>query len=121
MILMFTSVNCTWCDVLRTMIEEESTDIDGDLQVYEVDIEAHDTFADIYGVMMVPTLVSRFHTLSGVPCESDLRSFLLQATSGASSKKENIIRSIVRRASQRGQSKKLVAESQTTDISIENG
>ncbi len=79
MILFFTSEKCTWCDVVKSMIEEELKDFGIATSLFEVDIERHEYIAKAYGVMMVPTLVTGKNTLSGVPTESDLRSFILQS------------------------------------------
>ena len=81
MILFFTSENCTWCDVVKNMVNEESLDIGGAPSLYEVNIEKHRRIAEAFGVMMVPTLVSGRNTISGVPSTTDLRSFLLQSAS----------------------------------------
>ncbi len=83
MILFFTSENCTWCDVVKSMLEEELRDFVIATSLFEVDIERHKFIAEAYGIMMVPTLVMRNSTLSGVPTESDLRSFILQSFPGA--------------------------------------
>ncbi|MHA1936075.1 MAG: thioredoxin family protein [Candidatus Thorarchaeota archaeon] len=81
MILFFTTENCTWCDVVKNMVDEESVDIGGAPSLYEVNIEEHRRIAEAFGVMMVPTLVSGRNTISGIPSTTDLRSFLLQSAS----------------------------------------
>jgi hypothetical protein len=77
MILLFTSQHCTWCDIVKNMIEEESTDLGCREPIFEVNVELHCHIAEAYGIMIVPTLVSRGSLLSGVPCQDDLRAFLL--------------------------------------------
>lgn len=78
MILFFTSEKCTWCDVVKSMLEEEMRDFAITTSLFEVDIERHKYIAEAYGVTMIPTLVTGKRSLSGVPTESDLRSFILQ-------------------------------------------
>ena len=78
MILFFTSEKCTWCDVVKSMLEEEMKDFAITTRLFEVDIERHNYIAEAYGVTMIPTLVTGNRSLSGVPTESDLRSFILQ-------------------------------------------
>ena len=50
-------------------------------QIYEVDVERHTYIAEAYGILVVPTLVTGNHKISGVPSADDLRSFLIQALS----------------------------------------
>ncbi|MHA2042527.1 MAG: hypothetical protein ACW975_11775 [Candidatus Thorarchaeota archaeon] len=61
------------------MIDEESSDLGCREPLFEVNVEHHSHIAKAYGVLMVPTLVSRNNTLSGVPCQDDLRAFLLRS------------------------------------------
>jgi len=78
MILMFTSDHCAWCDILKRMLDEESDEI-GVLQpIFEVNVDKHHHIAETYGILVVPTLVAGMQKISGVPTQSDLRSFLLQ-------------------------------------------
>ena len=96
MILLFTTENCTWCDVVKNMVDEESVDIGGTPSLYEVNIEKHRRIAEAFGVMMVPTLVSGRNTISGVPSTTDLRSFLLQSASRKLSRSnEKIVRNFI--------------------------
>ncbi|MHA2423448.1 MAG: thioredoxin family protein [Candidatus Thorarchaeota archaeon] len=83
MILFFTSEKCTWCDVVKGMLEEELRDFKIETDLYEVDIERHEFIAEAYGVMMVPTLVTGKNSISGLPTETDLRTFILQSFPGA--------------------------------------
>jgi thiol-disulfide isomerase/thioredoxin len=77
MILFFTSAHCTWCDILKKMLHDESKDL-GDIQpIFEVDVDRHHHIAEAYGILVVPTLVAGMQKISGVPTQSDLRSFLL--------------------------------------------
>jgi thioredoxin-like negative regulator of GroEL len=82
MILMFTSDNCTWCGVLKSMLEKESEVLGTEQNIYEVDVDRQYRIAEAYGILAVPTLVAGPYKVSGVPSTSDLRSFLLQAVSG---------------------------------------
>jgi len=82
MILFFTSENCTWCDVVKGMLEEELKDFSIETELYEVNIDRHQFIAEAYGVMMVPTLITGYNSLSGVPTETDLRTFILQSFPG---------------------------------------
>jgi thioredoxin-like negative regulator of GroEL len=79
MILLFTSKHCTWCDIVKNMIEEESSELGCREPLFEVNVEHHSHIAEAYGIFMVPTLVSRNNMLSGVPCQDDLRAFLLRS------------------------------------------
>jgi glutaredoxin len=82
MILFFTSEKCTWCDVVKNMLEEELNGFGIETSLFEVDIERHQYIAEAYGVMMVPTLVAGNNSISGVPTETDLRTFVLQSFPG---------------------------------------
>ncbi|MFX0107666.1 MAG: thioredoxin family protein [Candidatus Hodarchaeota archaeon] len=83
MILLFTSTHCTWCDVVKSMIDNESADLGCREPLFEINVDEHDHIAEAYGIMMVPTLVSRGRVLSGVPCQEDLRAFMLQSLTGS--------------------------------------
>jgi thioredoxin-like negative regulator of GroEL len=79
MILLFTSENCKWCDVLKDMIEEESEETIHETEILEIDVAKYRKIAEAYGVLVVPTLVAHANSLSGLPAADDLRSFLLSA------------------------------------------
>jgi thiol-disulfide isomerase/thioredoxin len=81
MILLFTSENCKWCEVLKDMIEEDGQDMQSETDILEIDVSRFRQIAEAYGVLVVPTLVSHTDTLSGLPASDDLRSFLLKAAS----------------------------------------
>ncbi len=85
MILLFTSQDCTWCEVLKDMLHNEGDDLIDANSIYEVDIERFRYIAEAYGIMTIPTIVAGGKVLSGVPTSSDLRSFLLQTFAGSSS------------------------------------
>ena len=85
MILLFTSDHCTWCDVLKSMLQEEWNDLGISEQIHEVDVEKHTYIAEAYGILVVPTLVTGNQKISGVPSSDDLRSFLIQAISHSGS------------------------------------
>jgi thioredoxin-like negative regulator of GroEL len=85
MILLFTSNHCILCNIIKGMLEHEETDIADVATVYEVNVEKHPLIAEAYGIMVVPTLVAGCKALYGVPSESELRSFILQAAVGGSS------------------------------------
>jgi hypothetical protein len=61
------------------MIDEESTDLGCREPLFEVNVEHHSHIAEAYGILLVPTLVSKSNMLSGVPCQDDLRAFLLRS------------------------------------------
>jgi glutaredoxin len=82
MILLFTSDQCVWCGVIKTMLEEESNALGTEHSIYEVDVEKQYRIAEAYGILVVPTIVAGSYKISGVPSACDLRSFLLQAVSG---------------------------------------
>ena len=70
------------------MLNEELRDFDIQSPIYEVDIEKHRFIAEAYGIMTLPTLITGTNILSGLPTESDLRSFILQSFPGCSSGNE---------------------------------
>jgi len=97
MILMFTSNHCAWCDILKSMLDEESDEI-GILQpIFEVDVDKHHRIAEVYGILVVPTLVAGMKKISGVPTQSDLRSFLLHLNPITRSQSEREAPSLVLR------------------------
>ena len=99
MILLFTSDHCAWCDVLKTMLEEESEGLGLIEPVFEVNVDRHHHIAEAYSILAVPTLVSGMHKISGVPSASDLRSFILQINAGTrSGGKKGTPRSVLRDA-----------------------
>jgi thioredoxin-like negative regulator of GroEL len=81
MILLFTSDSCIWCGTLKSMLEKQSEALGIEQNIYEVDVERQYRIAEAYGILVVPTLVAGSFKISGVPEESDLHSFLLQALS----------------------------------------
>ena len=83
MILLFTSDHCAWCNVLKKMLEEEAEDLGLLQSIFEVNVDRHHHIAEAYSILVVPTLVSGMHKISGVPTASDLRSFILQINAGA--------------------------------------
>lgn len=64
------------------MLEEELKDFAIQANLHVIDVERHEFIAEAYDIMMVPTLVSGNCTISGVPTESDLRSFVMQSFPG---------------------------------------
>ena len=98
MILLFTSPQCAWCDVVKDMVETECDSIGEPTRLHEIDIEMHTLFAETYGVTAVPTLVSGSHSLSGVPCSDDLRSFLFQSIGGRPLNEAEDARSVLKSA-----------------------
>jgi thioredoxin-like negative regulator of GroEL len=119
MILLFTSDHCMMCDMVKGMLEEEEADLGESAMVCEVNVERHPVIAEVYGVMVVPTLVAGGKALYGVPCESELRSFLLQAAVGSSSHEiRKDLQSALRSMSQ-GRHQKAVIGSRVRLISLE--
>ncbi|NOR38732.1 MAG: hypothetical protein GQ580_03995 [Candidatus Thorarchaeota archaeon] len=98
MILLFTSPQCAWCDVVKDMVETECDSIGETTRLHEIDVEMHTRIAETYGVLAVPTLVSGSHSLSGVPCSDDLRSFLFQSIAGRPLNEDEDARSVLRSA-----------------------
>ena len=98
MILLFTSPQCTWCDVVKDMVETECDSIGEPTRLHEIDIEMHTRIAETYGVLAVPTLVSGAHSLSGIPCSDDLRSFLFLSISGRLLNEDEDARSVLKSA-----------------------
>ena len=101
MILLFTSPQCAWCDVVKDMVETECDSIGETTRLHEIDVEMHTHLAETYGVSAVPTLVSGSHSLSGVPCSDDLRSFLFQSIGGRPLNEDEDARSVLRSARHR--------------------
>ncbi len=102
MILLFTSDHCAWCDVVKGMIESESDTFEDPESIHEINVDRHSQIAEAYGILVVPTLVSRGCMLSGVPCEEDLRSFLLQSIAARNlDREESRARTVLRSARQR--------------------
>jgi len=101
MILLFTSPQCAWCDVVKDMVETECDTIGETTRLHEVDVERYTHIAETYGVLAVPTLVSGSHSLSGVPCSDDLRSFLFQSIAGRPLNEGEDARSVLRSARRR--------------------
>ncbi len=63
------------------MVQEENEALGQASSVYEIDIERYRSIAEVFGVLIVPTLVAGSQMLSGLPCTSDLKSFLFQSVS----------------------------------------
>jgi len=97
MILLFTSNHCTWCDILKRMLDEESDELGGLQPIFEVDVDKHHHIAEVYGILVVPTLVAGMQKISGVPTQSDLRSFLLHLNPVTQSRSERVAPSLVLR------------------------
>ncbi len=98
MILLFTSDHCVWCDVLKTMLDEESEELGLHQSVFEVNVDKHYHIAEAYSILVVPTLVSGMQKISGVPTSSDLRSFILQLNAGSRFRKKDAPSSVLREA-----------------------
>ncbi len=79
MILLFTSDNCTWCDVLKGMLEDLWSELGTSYDVHEINVSQHSRIAEVYDVLVVPTLVAGHQKISGVPGGDDLKAFLIQA------------------------------------------
>ncbi len=67
------------------MLKEELHDFAISSPIYEIDVEKCEYISEAYGIMTLPTLITGSNILSGVPTESDLRSFILQSFPGACS------------------------------------
>ena len=79
------------------MLEEETEDLGLLESIYEVNVDHHHHIAEAYSILVVPSLVSGMHKISGVPTASDLRSFILQINAGArTAGKKNTPRSVLR-------------------------
>ena len=107
MILLFTSDHCVWCDVLKTMLDEESEELGLHQSVFEVNVDKHYHIAEAYSILVVPTLVSGMQKISGVPTSSDLRSFILQLNAGSRSRLKKDAPSSVLREARKLQSSKV--------------
>jgi hypothetical protein len=102
MILLFTSDHCAWCDVVKGMIENENEGFEDPESIHEINVDSHSQIAEAYGILVVPTLVSRGYMLSGVPCQEDLRLFLLRSIAArAIDRDECRARTVLKSARQR--------------------
>ncbi len=101
MILLFTSPQCAWCNIVKDMVETECDTIGKTTRLHEIDVERHTRIAETYGVLAVPTLVSGSQSLSGVPCSDDLRSFLFQSIAGRPLNEDEDARSVLMSARHR--------------------
>lgn len=86
MILLFTSDHCTWCNVIKRMLEEEAEELGSLPSIFEVNVDKYQNIAEVYNVLVVPTLVAGIQQITGVPSASDLRSFILQISAGRHTK-----------------------------------
>ncbi len=101
MILLFTSETCAWCDILKTMIRTEGTDIIDSRSLYEIDIDRYGFISEAYRIRAVPTLISKSNILTGLPSADELKSFLLQSIAGGVSRdRENRPRCVIRPVSE---------------------
>ncbi|MFW9945178.1 MAG: thioredoxin domain-containing protein [Candidatus Sifarchaeia archaeon] len=102
MILLFTSDHCAWCDVVKGMIENEIEGFEDDQPMHEINVDKHSRIAEAYGILVVPTLVSRGYMLSGVPCQEDLQLFLLRSIAARTIEREEArAQTLLRSARQR--------------------
>jgi len=102
MILLFISNHCAWCDVVKGMIENESEGFEDPEPLHEINVDKHSRIAEAYGILVVPTLVSRGYMLSGVPCQEDLQLFLLRSIAARSIDREEArAQTVLRSARQR--------------------
>jgi len=67
------------------MLEEESEQLGLLELIFEVNVDRYHHIAEAYSILVVPSLVSGMHKISGVPTASDLRSFILQINAGTRS------------------------------------
>jgi hypothetical protein len=79
------------------MLDEESEELGLSQSIFEVNVDRHHHIAEAYSILVVPSLVSGMHKISGVPTASDLRSFILQVNAGSrGGLKRNNPRSVLR-------------------------
>ena len=79
------------------MLEEEEEELGLLDSIYEVNVDYHHHIAEAYSILVVPSLVSGMHKISGVPTADDLRSFILQVNARArTSSKKHTPRSVLR-------------------------
>ena len=64
------------------MLEEESEELGSLPSIFEVNVDKYQNIAEAYNVLVVPTLVAGMQQITGVPTSSDLRSFILQISTG---------------------------------------
>jgi len=67
------------------MLEQESEQLGLLESIFEVNVDRYHHIAEAYSILVVPSLVSGMHKISGVPTASDLRSFILQINAGTRS------------------------------------
>jgi hypothetical protein len=79
------------------MLDEEVEELGLNQSIFEVNVDRHHHIAEAYSILVVPSLVSGMHKISGVPTASDLRSFILQVNAGTRSNlKRNTPHSVLR-------------------------
>ena len=64
------------------MLEEEAEELGTLPAIFEVNVDKYQNIAEVYNVLVVPTLVAGVQQITGVPTPSDLRSFILQISAG---------------------------------------
>ncbi len=79
MILFFTSDHCAWCPALKQMLHEELDSMGCTVSIHEINIESYPHIAEIFGILIIPTLVHNDAILSGIPSITDLRAFLFHS------------------------------------------
>ncbi len=107
MILLFTSDQCAWCDIVKSMLDAECEEFEDPCFVLEINVDKHSQIAEAYGILVVPTLVSKGCMLSGMPCQEDLRSFLLQSIAGRTHDREESRAQTVLKAARRKRATRL--------------
>ena len=71
---MFTSAGCVGCPAVKKILAELAGELDGDVEVEEVDITADTTRAAEYGIMSVPAVVvNGVLKCTGVATREELR------------------------------------------------
>jgi len=64
------------------MLDEEAEELGSLPSIFEVNVDRYQSIAEVYNVLVVPTLVAGMQQITGVPTSSDLRSFILQVSTG---------------------------------------
>ncbi len=98
MMLLFTSAHCMWCQVLKDMIQTELLDLVYPVRVHEIDVEKQTHIARVFGVLIVPTLISYSRRIAGLPSQTDLRSFILDMIASGPSMECHSASEMIRRA-----------------------
>lgn len=75
----FSSPGCVGCPAVREMLKELSAELEGEIEIEEVDITVDTTRAAQYGIMSVPAIaLNGVLKFIGVPDKEELKKALVE-------------------------------------------